>query len=118
MSQIESLRLIEDKLSNLSLLAYEYIKNAKCDIELAVATKVKEGIMTSSKGLTPTRCSASLKPTVPLVTAMAYLEFVYSQIFFSKFCTSAVNTKFPFFNKLLMLLRICLCSSKYLYFIS
>ena len=51
----------------------------KCEIEFAVATKLKGGINTSSFALTPTINKANLSAEVPLFTAIVYLAPVNPQ---------------------------------------
>ena len=46
----------------------------RCEIALAVATKLRGGIITSLLALTPARNNDNLKATVPLETAIACLE--------------------------------------------
>src|SRR5690606_3165663 len=43
----------------------------QCEIALAVATKVNEGQITSSFGLTPARCKQTCRAEVPLTVATA-----------------------------------------------
>ena len=59
----------------------------KCAIELAVATKVNDGRITSSSGFTPHTSKANRNPSVPFVTATAWFALVIWHIFFSNSST-------------------------------